>query len=153
RGRRGRGCKKPPATTGLRLRRGEVNPRDRRRQGGILPEDRALEVPKGEARLEPELLVEDAPGLARKLERVGLAAAPVEREHEQRPQPLAERIARHEARKLGDGGTTAPALDLGVEPLLRRPDPQLLERRPLPGHERQVELGERLAAPKALGLA
>ena len=55
-------------------------------------EDRLVEVVQLGARLDPELLDEDLAGVAVGLQRVGLAAAAVQREHQLRVQPLAPRV-------------------------------------------------------------
>ena len=59
---------------------------------GIVREDRLLQPPQLWPRLEPQLVGEHAPRLLERLERVGLAAAAVERQHQLPPQPLAERV-------------------------------------------------------------
>ena len=67
------------------------------RDGGdrrVVREDRLLEPPKLGPRLEPQLVGEHAPRLLERLERVGLAAAAVERQHQLPPQPLPEGVVR-----------------------------------------------------------
>ena len=58
----------------------------------VLREDRILESPQVGTGLERKFLREHAPRLAERLERVGLAAAAVQREHQLPPQPLPERV-------------------------------------------------------------
>ena len=59
-------------------------------------QDRPLELAESRAGLDPELVLERDTALAEYLERLGLAAGPVERRHQLRPQPLAERVLRDE---------------------------------------------------------
>src|SRR5207344_3017693 len=79
-------------------RRGEVaaSPADDRNVDDrwVVREDRLLEPPKLWPRLEPELVGEHAPRLLEGLERIRLAAAAVERQHQLPPQPLPERVVR-----------------------------------------------------------
>src|SRR5581483_546739 len=81
-----------------RGRRREVAaaPADGRRggDGRIVREDRLLQPAKLRARLETELVVEHAPRLLERVERVRLTAAAVERQHQLAPQPLPEGIVR-----------------------------------------------------------
>ena len=81
-----------------RRRRGEVAAAPAvDRDGGdrrVVREDRLLQPPKLRPRLEPQLVGEHAPRLLERLERVRLAAAAVERQHQLPPQPLPERVVR-----------------------------------------------------------
>ena len=61
---------------------------------GVVREDRLLEPPELRPRLEPQLVGEHAPRLLERLERVGLAAAAVERQHQLPPEPLPEGVVR-----------------------------------------------------------
>ena len=82
-------------------------------------------------------------------ERLGLAARPIEGEHEQLAKPLAEGVLQDERLELRDevGGTAE--LDLGRDPLLDRDGTELVKTpgfglRPL----LEGELGQRRAAPE-----
>ena len=75
----------------------------------------------------PEALDERLPRLAVDLERLGLAARAVEREHLLAAQPLAQRVLGDERLELGDERRVPPERELGVDPLLERREPQLLE--------------------------
>ena len=121
------------------------------REGGdrrVLCEDRLLEPPELGPRLEPELVREHPPRLLEDLERIRLAPAAVERQHQLPPQPLAERVVgerrtkgRHELAMLAERERDLELLleridverleaaRLRVEP--RRPG-QPLQRRPAP---------------------
>ena len=66
----------------------------------LLAEDRRVHAAQQRARLEAELLDEQLPSLAVDLERLRLPAGAVEREHELRAQPLAQRVRADEALEL-----------------------------------------------------
>ena len=114
-----------------RRRRGEIaaapaagrNGGDRR----VVREDRLLEPPELRPRLEPQLVREHAPRLLEGLERIRLAAAAVERQHQLPPQPLPERVVderrAERRRELAVLAEREPDLEL----LLERVDVQRLE--------------------------
>jgi hypothetical protein len=123
-------------------------------QGGVVPEDRALEVAQLRPGVEPERVAQRASAAAEDGERIALAAAAVEREHELRLQPLAQRVLRRERVELGDELDVLSEGEVGVEPLLQRHEPQLLEARDLGLGERLVRhVRERGAAPERERLA
>ena len=67
------------------------------RDGGdrrIVREDRLLEPAELGSRLESQLVGEHAPRLLERLERIGLPAAAIERQHQLPPQPLPEGVVR-----------------------------------------------------------
>jgi hypothetical protein len=68
--------------------RGAVRP-GRKLELGVLDEDPPLELLERRARLDPESVDEDAPGLLVGLERLGLAARPVQRQDQLPAQTLA----------------------------------------------------------------
>src|SRR5581483_4680770 len=127
---------------------------------GVVREDRVLDPPELRAGLEAELVDVDPPGRPVRLERVCLPAAPVEREHQLAPEPLAERAFVDRVLELGDDLPMLAERERGLEPLLERVDPQIfeavglgaqppdlgqpLERRAAPERERAVsEVGGR----------
>ena len=126
----------------------------RRLEFRLLAEDRALEPLEGGARLDPELLDEQLLRLLVGGERVGLAARPVEGEHELAAQALAERVlrrpgprARRRARPRARGRARPRSAP-------RAGQAQLLEPRDLALGKRLVgEVGERGAAPERERLA
>jgi hypothetical protein len=67
--------------------------------------------------LDPELLHEQLARSPEELERVGLPAGAVEREHQQLARPLAQRLLPHEALELGDGGRGPAGIDRRVQPV------------------------------------
>ena len=76
---------------------------------GVLREDRALERLQRRGRLDPEALDERLPGRAVDLERLGLPAGAVEREHQLAAQPLAQRMLRDEGLELATSGACRPS--------------------------------------------
>ena len=100
------------------------------RDGGdrrVVREDRLLEPPELGPRLEPQLVGEHAPRLLEGLERVRLAPAAVERQHQLPPQPLAERVVRQRRAKRGRELAMLAERERDLELLLERIDVQRLE--------------------------
>jgi hypothetical protein len=89
-------------------------------QGVVLREDRALQIAQRRPRLEPELVDEHAAGFAKRLERLGLTPRAVQREHELRPQPLAERMLRDERLELAHELVVPSELQLELDARLER---------------------------------
>ena len=117
-------------------------------QRRVLHEDRPLELLKLDARLEPELLVQERPRPPVDVEPFRLPAAPVEREHQLCTEALAIWMLSAERLELRDERELAPERELRVDPLLDRGQPQLLEALHLHARERlELEIGERPALP------
>src|SRR5436309_10046585 len=101
--------RKPPAgpptssvCAALRLRRVFFLGRGRHHaEGRILGQDRVLQATEVLSRLESEFGQELAPALPINLQRLSLAAAAIEGEHELRPQSLAQGVLRDEGLELG----------------------------------------------------
>ena len=81
----------------------------RRRRGPVLAQDRLFELVEAPRRLDPELVDERRAGVAVDGERVALAAAPVEREHQQRTQALAQRILATSRSSCGIAAACVPS--------------------------------------------
>ena len=119
----------------------------------VLGQDLLLELPERRARLEPEL-VERRPRVAVGLERLRLPARAVEREHELAPEPLAVRMLGDQRLELADQARVAAEREVGLDPLLERRQPELLEPAGLDPRERLLaELGQRRPAPEGERLA
>ena len=127
----------------------------------ILGQHRALELLELAAGLEPEVLHQRAPGVAERVERLGLAAGPIQREHELRVQPLAVRVLGDQRLQLAGHRDVLAQLELEGDALLEGRHLQLGE----PGRfgrgeaaQRHVlerpaaEEGERLAPEPGGGL-
>ena len=113
------------------------------RQHGLLEPAQAL------ARLDPELADEGVPRVLVRLQRIRLAVAAVEREHQLAAKPLAVRVLADQRLQRRDHVGVAAEGELRLDELLARGDPLLLE----PGDrrlgERLVgEVGQRCAAPE-----
>jgi hypothetical protein len=111
-------------------------PRDRGRRAGqrvwrperrVLLEHRALDPAQRGSGLDAELLDEALAGIAISGERIGLAAGAVQRQHLLATEPLAQRVLRDEAVELADHVGVAPARQVGLDALLERRQPRLLE--------------------------
>jgi hypothetical protein len=118
-------------------------------QGIVLAEDRLLELPQRRARLDPELVDEHPPRGLVGLERLGLPAGAVEREHQLAAETLPERVLGDErlelAHKLGARTLGEPSVDQVFE----RGGVQLVEATGFVGGERlEREVRERRAAPE-----
>ena len=115
----------------------------------VLYEDGTLQPLQRGAGLETELLDEHLARLLVDAESFRLTAGPVEREHELRAQPLAERVLGDERLELGDEVCMTPELELGLDPVLGGSQPQLLEPCRLGARERRVrEVGEHRPPPE-----
>jgi hypothetical protein len=118
-------------------------------QNRVVAQDRRVEVAQLAAGREPQLRVERAVQIGVDLQRLGLAAGPVEREHEQRAQTLAERVPPHQRPQFQHEVGVPPLLQIGLDPQLGRLEPQLIELADRLGHEGLVlEVGQRAAAPQ-----
>ena len=80
---------------------------------GVLAENRLLELSQLSRRLDPELTDEDATGLPVRVERVGLAAGAVEREHELPAQTLPQWVRGDKALELADEPAVASESKVG----------------------------------------
>jgi hypothetical protein len=82
------------------------------------------------------------------LQRLGLAPAAIEREHELCPRALAKRLAGDQPLELADDLSVAPALEVGLDPVLEHPEAKVLQARDLAlGEVRVGDLGQRRAPP------
>ncbi len=133
---------------------GSRHRRHRGRQRGVLGEDAPLEVLQGPSGLDAQLLGEGAAAGGVPLERLGLAAAPVEREHELATQPLAQRVLLDERLELAHEVAVAPELEVRLDPLLQAGEARFLEAGDLAlGPLLIGEVGERRPAPQGECLA
>ena len=126
----------------------------RRRWGG---ERRAPDPERGSRpaaaaarpRLDADLLHQRGARRSIGLERFGLAAGAIQREHALCVQPLAQRMLGRERLELGDHGTVAAGGEVGLDGQLGRSQPQLLQPPDLGCGEWLVgDVGERISAPE-----
>ena len=98
----------------------------------------------------PELLVESAARPLVHVERVGLPSRPVQSEHQQAAQALAQRVLPEQPLELPDDVRLPAEAQLGLDPRLHRAHPKLLQARDLALRERLVrDLRQGSAAPAA----
>jgi len=114
-----------------------------------VPEDRLLEPTQCGAGLDPELVDEQSPGLLEDPERLGLPPRPVQREHQLCAKALPEGLLEDERLQLAEQPGVAAELELSLDPVLERVEPQLFEPRDGGVRERCIdELGEGGASPE-----
>ena len=109
------------------------------RERRILREDLAVELLQLRTRFESELVDKRAADRSVVLERFCLTARAVERQHQLAVDTLPQRIRGRELLQLRDELAVAAERELGVESLLERRQPQLLQ-------TRDLRLGKRLVA-------
>jgi hypothetical protein len=123
--------------------------RDLQVQCRVLGEDRALEPAQSLARLDAQLVDQRPARVLVGLERVGLPVRAVQGEHQLCPQPLPVRMLGDQRLQLADELAVAAEREPGLDALLERREPQVVEPRDLRLRERLVgEVGERRAAPE-----
>jgi hypothetical protein len=94
-------------------------PRDGLRlQHGLLAQDRRVQLLQGRRRLDSELLDEHLAGLLVSLERLRLASASVQREHELAARALAQRVLANDLLELPDELGRAAKLEMRLDTLL-----------------------------------
>ncbi|HKH04261.1 MAG TPA: hypothetical protein VKA65_03790 [Acidimicrobiales bacterium] len=121
-----------------------------REQAGILAEDRHLQRLQLGPGVDAQLLGEGGPGLAERGEGVGLAAGPVQGQHQLAPQPLAQRLLLDQRRQLAGQLAVAPEGEVGLDAVLEGRPAQLLQPPSLELEEPVVaHVGEGLAPPQA----
>ena len=106
---------------------------------GIVGEDHALQPAQLRSRLDAQLLHQQRAAGAHRLECLRLPAGAIQRDHQLRPQPLAQRMLRDQRLQLTDEVGIGPAGQLRRQPLLERLQPTLLE-------ARDLDLGELIEA-------
>ena len=109
----------------------------------------ALEPLQRFARLETEILGQLSPGVLVNAKRFWLPAGAVQREHQLAPGALSQRMCDDERFQLRKDGSVPTERELGLEFLLERAQPQLVEAGDLGLREVVVgEVGEGLSPPK-----
>ena len=93
----------------------------------VLGKNRLLESLERLARLDAERLDECRARGSVGLERFRLAVTPVQREHQQTAQALAQRLSGDERLQLSDDVLVQAQCDVRLDPLFERIEPQLLE--------------------------
>jgi len=138
---------------GWRRRRAAL-PGRRQVQGRVLAEDRQLELLELRARLDRQLLGQQRPPGTVGFQRLGLAAGPVEREHQLPAEPLAQGMLGHQVLQLRAQGSVPAERQLRLDPVLHREQAERFEPLDLePGKPLELQVGQRPAAPQRLRLA
>ena len=140
--------RRPPSAADPTGRGGGARRRRLRGERRVLLQDPALELTQMLRGLDAELVGELLPERLVRVERLGLAARPVERQHQLLPQPLPQGVARGERVELGNEHRMPAERQICVDPLLEEPEPHLLEPGGFGRRERLVQLGERRPAPE-----
>src|SRR5262245_23163940 len=99
----------------------------------------ALQVPELRTRVEPNLLRQSAACPLEGGKRFGLAARAVEREHQLAEEPLSLRVVTDQRLELADELRPAPDREIGIDPVLERDQPPLLQSLRLSLRERLIE--------------
>ena len=121
-------------------------------QGRVLLEHRQLKLAQLRARFDGQLLDQQRPPLLVGLERVRLATATVEGDHQLPAEPLAHRMLGDELLELGAHDGVTPERELGIDPVLDGLYPERLEAARLQPRERLgLQVGQGPAAPQRLG--
>jgi hypothetical protein len=89
----------------------------------ILAQDRAVQLLQRRAGLDPELVDQHTPGVVIDLERFGLPARAVEREHQVAAKPFAKRMLVGEGLELSDQVAVTACFELRLDPVLERREP------------------------------
>ncbi len=82
-----------------------------------------MQLLKRRAGLDPELVDENTPRVVVDLERFGLPARPVEREHQVAAKPLAKRMLVGEGLELSDQVAVTACFELRLDAVLERREP------------------------------
>ena len=128
-------------------RGGEFGGRRLDGQRRVLAQDGVVQAPQLQARLDPDLFHQRAPGVPVGLECLSLATAAIERDHLLRVQPLTQRVLGQDRLDVTDDLLVATRGEVSVNRQLARRRAQLPEATDLSGREGLIDqVGERLAA-------
>jgi hypothetical protein len=97
------------------------------REGRLLAQDPARELPQLRRRLDPELVDEQPSALVVETDRLRLPASPVEGEHQLRPELLPQGMCANELLELADERPVRSELQVGGDSPLERGQPELLQ--------------------------
>ena len=117
-------------------------------------QDRSLEFLKGASGLKSEFVEQLTPSNPISLERVDLAAAAIHREHQLAAETLPQRVLANERLKLAHHSRVLARRQIGIDPILERGQPRLLQTGDLRLRKRLIgKVRERRAAPQPQCLA
>jgi len=122
-------------------------------QQGVGGEHSFMHAAEPRAWLDAQLGIQHLPGVVEHRQRLGLAAGPVQREHQLPAQPLPQRMLGYQLPQLGAYGGVLAEGQRGFDPVLGRQQPQLGQPLDLePGERLELQVGQRPAAPQRLRL-
>ncbi len=128
--------------------RGRVRPRGRGQvEGGVGAEDALVQVLQGGARVDAQLGRQGGACPVVGLQRLGLSAGPVQRQHEQSAQPLPQGVGAGQGDQFGDHLAVPSEVDVGVQPGLQYRHPLLGQPVPLGLGQRAGDTGECRSLP------
>ena len=119
-----------------------------RLQGRVHRQQPLVDAGQLAARVDAEVFGQPLAGVVEDPERFGLAAATVERDHEEAAGALTQWIARHQGGQLGHGGRVLPLGEQQVGPFLEGGRAQLGQPPPFGFGKRPRDPGKGLAAPQ-----
>ena len=118
-------------------------------QRPVLSEDRFVQLPKLDRRLNPQFVDQRRPCGTVGGQRFRLASGPVQSQHQPAPQTLAIRVVAHETLELAQHLRLPAQKDFDRDPLLQHGGAKLAEPRDLPLRESVVlKVGQDVAAPQ-----
>lgn len=117
-------------------------------QRRLLPQDRLVQGPGRRRGVDPEVSGQGLPDSLEGQQGVRLPVDPVQRQRQQGPRPLPERVLGGQRLQVGEGVLVASEREPEQRHVLLRRDAQLLQAEPL-GHRvrRVTQVGERLPVP------
>ena len=122
----------------------------RRGQGGVLPQDRQLELLQRLARVDAELVREPLPRPGVGCQRLSLPITPIEGSHELAPEPLPHRVLENRPVQLRHQSGVLAQREAYVVGVLLRHEAQLVEPDRLRfGEGRSPDVGKGRSAPQA----
>ena len=122
-------------------------------EGTLLAEDGAVERLELRARLDAQVFDQRASRLVVCRQRLGLPARAIERQHQVRPQALAERVQADERFDLGHELRVRAGLEVRSDPVFERSEAKILEATDLVLREcLQLHVGQGSAAPECESL-
>lgn len=119
-------------------------------QAGRLLQDRPMKATQLSARIDTQVLPEDLPHPAERVQGPGLPPVAVQRDHQLAPPPLTQRAASDEGLETAHHLVMAAKRELGIEQILQRRLAQFVQPQRLRGRERPAgELSQRRTSPQA----
>ncbi len=130
------------------LRR-QVMHRHRRRRRDFLPQHGPLQLTQLRTGFQPQLPGQHRPGPPVGGQRIGLPLTPVQRQHQQPPQPLPQRMLGDQALQFPGHLRMQPSRQVRLQPALHRDQPELLQAAAFQRQRLHIQhVRQRAAAPQ-----